>query len=205
MIRPRRPLLSSLAALVLVTGCSGDDDAAPSRISDATSDTTAPVTAAPRPFEMAVPLCADLPDPSDSLDWSGIQWAAAPDPLRARDALIASLNFPYVVEYWGATGVHEGWLVIGVSGGALELQELLDAKYPGARVLAMPLDWTFAELTDLANRVTDATIELALTKPVRVSMSIGQVRVDLDRITEERVRALDQFAGQRVCVDGTFA
>jgi hypothetical protein len=163
-----------------------------------------PVVPEARPFELAVPLCDDLPDPADSLDWSGAQFSALAFPTRTRDALILALDFPYVADVWGGTGSREGWIVIGVTGGAVELQTLLDGSYPGARVLAMPLDWTVTELEVLAADVDLATDDLQLASPAVVSTSRGQVRVQLGTITDDRAATLDAFADQRVCIDGEF-
>lgn len=209
------PRPAALVCLVILawgaTACSGDDDE-----QTPTSDNAAtgvaitlpgelPVVPQERPFEMAVPLCADLPDPADSLDWSGIQFSDIALPTRTRDALIVALEFPYVVDVWGGTGIREGWIVIGVSGGAVELQAMIDAAHPGSRVLAMPLDWTPTELQVLAGAVDVATDDLQLAVPSIVSISRGQVRVQLGTITEERAATLDAFAGRRVCIDGEFA
>lgn len=193
----------TFAAMVMTFGCSGgDDETAPSTAPSTTAETVAAVPA--RAFETAVPRCDELPDPADSLDWSGIQRTDAPLPAQTRDALILALDFPYVVDYWGGTGDREGWIVIGVSGGAVELQQLIDLYHPGARVLAMPLDWTAAELHALADEVDTATASLGLD-PAVVSISRGVVRVQLEAVTEERAALLDGFAERRVCLDGEFA
>jgi hypothetical protein len=211
-VNARRPLvLACLVAAVLgVASCSGDDDGDGGASGDASTDAAvtlpgeSPVPDA-RPFELAVPLCDDLPDPADSLDWTGAQASEVAFPTRTRDALILALDFPYVADVWGGTGIREGWIVIGVTGGAVELQSLLDGSYPGARVLAMPLDWTVTELDVLAEEVDVATDDLQLASPAIVSMSIGQVRVQLGTVTEERAATLDAFAERRVCIDGQFA
>jgi len=41
--------------------------------------------------------------------------------------------------------------------------------------------------------------------PAIVSISRGQVRVQLGTITPERAATLDAFTGRRVCIDGDFA
>lgn len=200
----RRSAVLLVPVLLAIGGCSGDDEPA-TRVTDPTLTPTVPVTAPARPVDLALPLCAELPDPADSLDWTGVQWSDFPDPAVTRGALALALEFPYVVAWWGGTDQREGWIVIGVDGGAVELQTMLDTDFPGARVLAMPLDWTLIELRDLAARVDDATLELALPAPATVSMSRGLVRVDLGQITDEGASALESFAGERVCIDGEFA
>jgi hypothetical protein len=144
----------AVLTVVAVSGCSGgDDDAdAPTVTTAVTLPESLPVTAPARPEGLVIPLCADLPDPADSLDWSGAQQSMFPDPLRTGQALQLALTFPYVVDIWGGTGSREGWIVVAVSGGAVELQEMLDMQIPSARVLAMPIDWTFTELSGLAPR-----------------------------------------------------
>ena len=205
---------AALVCLVVLawgaTACSGDDDAQTPTSDNAATGVAVtlpgemPVASREHPFELAVPLCADLPDPADSLDWSGIQFSDVALHTRTRDALILALEFPYVVDVWGGTGIREGWIVIGVSGGAVELQAMIDAAYPGSRVLAMPLDWTPAELQVLAGEVDVATDDLQLAVPAIASVSRGQVRVQLGTITEARAAAVGPFAGRRVCIDGEF-
>jgi hypothetical protein len=202
----RTTLLLCLAVTALVaTACSGGDDDSPSGATRVTLPGELPVVPDTRASELAVPLCDDLPDPADSLDWSGAQFSDVAFPTRTRDALILALEFPYVADVWGGTGLREGWIVVGVTGGAVELQTLLDGSYPGARVLAMPLDWTVTELEVLAGEVDVATDDLQLASPAIVSMSRGLVRVQLGTITAERAATLDAFADRRVCIDGEFA
>jgi hypothetical protein len=204
----RRPtlFLCLVATALAATACSGGDgDASPSGATRVTLPGELPVVPDSRASELAVPLCADLPDPADSLDWSGAQHSDVAFPTRTRDALILALEFPYVADVWGGTGLREGWIVVGVTGGAVELQALLDGSYPGARVLAMPLDWTVTELEVLAGEVDLATDDLQLASPAIVSMSRGLVRVQLGTITAERAATLDAFADRRVCIDGEFA
>lgn len=202
----RSTLLLCLAVTALAaTACSGGDDDSPSGATRVTLPGELPVVPDTRASELAVPLCDDLPDPADSLDWSGAQFSDVAFPTRTRDALILALEFPYVADVWGGTGIREGWIVVGVTGGAVELQALLDGSYPGARVLAMPLDWTVTELEVLAGEVDLATDDLQLASPAIVSMSRGLVRVQLGTITAERAELLDAFADRRVCIDGEFA
>jgi hypothetical protein len=202
----RSTLLLCLAVTALAaTACSGGDDDSPSGATRVTLPGELPVVPDTRASELAVPLCDDLPDPADSLDWSGAQYSDVAFPTRTRDALILALEFPYVADVWGGTGIREGWIVVGVTGGAVELQTLLDGSFPGARVLAMPLDWTVTELEVLAGEVDLATDDLQLTSPAIVSMSRGLVRVQLGTITAERAATLDAFADRRVCIDGEFA
>jgi hypothetical protein len=204
VIRRRLAVLASIVPLTLAA-CSGDDDAPSARVTDPTLPADPPVTAAARPAGLAVPLCDDLPDPADSLDWTGAQYADFPDPVLTAQAITLALGFPFVVEWWGGTDQREGWIVVGVSGGAVELQMMLDSQFPGARVLAMPIAWTQIELRDLATRLDEATLELALPAPSRVSMSRGVVQIDIDEITDDAVSILERFEGEPVCVDGDFA
>jgi len=135
----RSTLLLCLAVTTLAaTACSDGGDDSPSGATRVTLPGELPVVPDTRASELAVPLCDDLPDPADSLDWSGAQYSDVAFPTRTRDALILALEFPYVADVWGGTGIREGWIVVGVTGGAVELQTLLDGSYPGARVLAMP-------------------------------------------------------------------
>lgn len=194
----RRSFTTLVVAALVVAGCSGDDDTA---TTTAVTLPSLPVTVAARPAGLTVPFCNDLPDPADSLDWTGVQRAAFPDPLRTRDALVVALEFPHIVDLWGGTGTREGWIVIGVTGGAVELQTVLDMQFPAARVLVMPIDWTYAELSAVAAAVADATAGLSPPAPPLVSMSRGLVRVQLGELTDDRVAALTDFGDDPVCID----
>lgn len=191
------PLL--VLAVAAVSGCSqGDDESASSTA--VTLPAEMPVTAPERPEGLAIPFCSELPDPADSLDWSGIQQSLFPDPLRTGQALQLALSFPFVVDIWGGTGAREGWIVVAVSGGAVELQTMLDMQFPAARVLAMPIDWTFTELSGLAAQIVDATADLSPPATAAVSMSRGVVRIELGDLTDERMAALAAFADDPVCI-----
>ena len=205
-VRLRPAVLTALASAGLLLGaCSGDDAAPAGSSTPPTGGADGDVVeAAARPFEPVVPLCDELADPADSLDWSGLQRSDVPLPAQTRGALTTALDFPYVVDWWGGTGAREGWIVVGVSGGAVELQYVLDLYNPGARVLVMPLDWTPGELLALAAEVDAATSGLDLAEPAIASVSRGVVRVQLGTITEERVAPLAPFADRRVCIDGEF-
>ncbi len=203
MNRRLLPLLAIVAivAIVAVSGCSGgDDDDASNTV--VTLPASLPVTAPARPAGLAIPLCSEIPDPADSLDWTGVQQSVSmfPDPLRTGQALQLALTFPYVVDLWGGTGAREGWIVVAVSSGAVELQTMLDMQFPAARVLAMPIDWTFTELTGLAAQIVDPGVELSPPAVPTVSMSRGVVRVELGQVTAERVAALAAFADDPVCL-----
>lgn len=197
-----RHLLLPLLALsvVAVSGCSGGDDDETATTTAVTLPAELPVTAPARPEGLAIPYCSDLPDPADSLDWVGVQQSPFPDPLRTGQALQLALSFPFVVDIWGGTRDREGWIVVAVSGGAVELQTMLDVQFPAARVLAMPIDWTFTELSGLAAQVVDATAELSPPATAAVSMSRGLVRVDVGDASDERVAPLAAFADDPVCL-----
>lgn len=196
-----RHLLPLLAlSVVAVSGCSGGGDDGAAVTTAVTLPAELPVTAPERPEGLAIPFCSELPDPADSLDWVGFQQSPFPDPLRTGQALQLALSFPFVVDIWGGTGDREGWIVVGVSGGAVELQTMLDMQFPAARVLAMPIDWTFTELSGLAAQVIDATADPSPSATTAVSMSRGLVRVDVGDITEERVASLAAFADDPVCL-----
>lgn len=198
MNRYRLPLLA--LSLLAMGACSGGDDETAGTTTPVTLPAELPVTAPERPAGLAIPFCSELPDPADSLDWVGVQQSPFPDPLRTGQALQLALSFPFVVDVWGGTGDREGWIVVAVSGGAVELQTMLDMQFPAARVLAMPIDWTFTELSGLAAQVIDATADVAPPATTAVSMSRGVVRIELGDLNDEHVAALAAFADDPVCL-----
>lgn len=203
-----RPIALLACLLAGLLGCtSGPPDAAGPAASTESTVTTVPAPEAPvePAFTMFVPRCLELADPSDSLDWTGAQRSDAPDPFLTEQALSFAWQFPHYVATWGPPQ-REGWFVVGVSGGAVELQADLDARYPAARVMAMPIDWNETELSGLASLVEATVAAAGVEAAVTWSMSRGLVLVDLGEINEATIAPLEPFTDDpRLCVTGELA
>ncbi len=192
--------------LLTATGCSGSADEPDTTSSVAVTEAanaappTVPVAtdAAAAPEAVgAVPSCADVPDNTDSLDFSGAQYSEFPD--RAQTA--AAIDFAITRGQYLATWTrdrHETWTIVGVTSEMAELQAELDAAYPRARVLFMNIEWTPETLSTLADDVARTLgIDRSL---VSWSIATGRVAVDADAVDDAGVELLQSYASLPVCV-----
>lgn len=178
-----------LAALVLV-GC-GDD-----------GGTTAGSTAGAEELPFGLTRC-----PTDRV-------LVAADPSQYRDEPVYVGNEMPVdeVRAWAAEQPgfeeiwidrdHNGWISVGFSEGADDRQAELEQEFPGVGVVAVPLDWTAAELEALRAEAFGAMEEAGF--PVGGSHSVphGLVEVWVGELDEEHLAPLADLAGERLCVEG---
>lgn len=95
-----------------------------------------------------------------------------------------------------------GWIAVAFSQDAQARQADLQAAFPGVGVVAVPVDWTKAELVAVQDRVLE---ELRGSGDLGSGISVtqGVVAIGFGVLTEERLAAVeDAFAGERVCVEG---
>jgi hypothetical protein len=97
---------------------------------------------------------------------------------------------------------HLGWIAVAFSVDARARQDGLEERFPDVGVVAVPVDWTTAELDELQHRVSD---EIGPLFPVSSWTSVikGVVGVGIGVLEEERIAAVqERFAGERVCIEG---
>jgi hypothetical protein len=201
----RRACLTLLpvAALVLAA-CSGGDDKAstPTTAGDVASG--APATQLPAATGAAATTtpqrlaglrsCWEIPDNTDSLDFSGAQYSEFPNSVATAWALNYMMTRGQYITAW-TRDVGETWTIVGVSSDMVELQAELDALYPRSRVLVVNLEWTPERLAGLAEQLRAMLGDAA---EVNWSIATGYVEVTLSSGAE--VSGLDAFAGQPVCL-----
>jgi hypothetical protein len=98
---------------------------------------------------------------------------------------------------------HNGWIAVGFSEGADERQVELEREFPGVGVVAVPLDWTAAELEALRADAFGAMEEAGLPVGGGHSVPAGLVQVWVGELDEEHLAPLADLAGPRLCVEGT--
>ena len=200
---PRRAALPVIA--LLLAACSGGDDEpstpATTKAEVATgvpATEAAAVTAAPAPVGegFAGPLanCDEIPDNTDSLDFSGAQYSEFPNSVATAWALNYMMTRGQYITAW-TRDVGETWTIVGVASDMVELQAELDALYPRSRVLVVNLEWTPERLAGLAQQV-----RTLLGDAAEVSWSIATGYVEVTLVDAAGAAALDAFAGQPLCL-----
>lgn len=204
MRRPPRPV--SIAAALLLAACSGgegDTEPAPTTAvevaagapsTDASAATVAAGATAPQGVTGPLPSCWEIPDNTDSLDFSGAQYSEFPNSVATAWALNYMMTRGQYITAW-TRDVGETWTIVGVTSDMVELQAELDAIYPRSRVLVVNLEWTPERLAGLAEQVRAL---VGSGGDVDWSIATGYVEVTLAAGTE--VSGLDAFAGQPVCL-----
>jgi hypothetical protein len=202
----RSSRLTALAFVVLLlAGCSGDQaDTAPSPTTVADVATGAPATEQPAATVAAaattpqglglLPNCWEIPDNTDSLDFSGAQYSEFPSSVATAWALNYMMTRGQYITAW-TRDVGETWTIVGVTSDMVELQAELDALYPRSRVLVVNLEWTPERLAGLAEQVRAL---VGSDGDVDWSIATGYVEVTLATGTD--TTALEQFASQPVCL-----
>jgi hypothetical protein len=206
--RHHRPARSRIAAVALATvlasvaiaACSPDADVQRADETSGAADEAVTPTQVVDGVTLPVEICAMLPDDTDSLDFTGAQFSAVPNGVQTGLALAYAVAFPYYVGIW-ARARHESWLIVGVSGGMRELQADLDAQFPGARVLAINVDWNEQQLGNLSGEVQAALAEADGAAVVSWSAAVGRVIVDLTNVDDDIAEALEPYAEMPVCVN----
>jgi hypothetical protein len=97
---------------------------------------------------------------------------------------------------------HNGWISVGFSEGAEDRQVDLEQEFPGVGVVAVPLDWTAAELEALRAEAFGAMEEAGFPVGGGHSVPAGLVQVWAGELDEEHLAPLADLAGPRLCVEG---
>lgn len=100
---------------------------------------------------------------------------------------------------------HNGWVSVGFSEGAEDRQAELEQEFPGVGVVAVPLDWTAAELEALRAEAFRAMEDAGFPAGGGHSVPAGLVQVWVGELDEEHLTPLAGLAGPRLCVDGVHS
>jgi hypothetical protein len=96
---------------------------------------------------------------------------------------------------------HLGWIAVAFSVEAEARQAELEERFPGVGVVAVPVDWTMAELHALQRRVMDELSAIATSSSISVTQ--GVVTIGLGVLKRKRIAAVEEhFAAERVCIEG---
>jgi hypothetical protein len=189
MTMPRRIVIALLAMGSLIAACG--------------EPATSPQASVKSP-PAAIPRCEDVPRvtaPAEAYRNTPI-YVGNEMPVEAvRDWAIGQ---PGYEEIW-IDREHNGWIAVAFSQDAAVRQRDLEREFPGVGVVAVPVDWTTAELEALQRRIHEALPPDVMTGSGTLVMQ-GVVMIGAGIVTPERVALIEaKFSGERVCLEGIDA
>lgn len=200
--------LCSIVVLALILGAGSDDDAAVRSEGQAPESSTTPT----EPGEAESAAGGELP--------FGLQrcptettFISAPEEWYRDEPVYAGNEMPVEeVRAWAAgqpgfediwiDREHNGWVAVAFSEGAEVRQAELEEQFPGVGVVAVPVDWTEAELVALRDQAFGAMQDAGFQVGGSHGVHTGLVEVWVGELIEERLAPLTPFAGPRLCVTG---
>jgi len=162
---------------------------------------TAPAPTVGGQAQAPIPRCEDVPElsaPAEAYRDTPI-YVGNEMPVEAvRDWAIRQ---PGYEEIW-IDREHNGWVAIAFSQDAAARQQDLEREFPGVGAVAIPVDWTMAELEALQRRVHEVLPPDVASASGTLVMQ-GVVMIGTGVLTPERVARIEaEFSGERVCLEG---
>lgn len=149
----------------------------------------------------AVPRCDKVPTIHAPDEWYRDEPIYVGNEMPVAEVQAWAASQPGFEQVWIDRG-RRGWISVAFSRDAQARQADLQAAFPGVGVVAVPVDWTMAELVALQDRVMREFGDDGLATS-GISVTEGVVSVGFGVLTEEHLAAVaDAFAGERVCVSG---
>ena len=188
MPRSRRIVIAFLGIASLLTACSEPREASPNAVGAA-------------PVPGPIPRCEDvalLSAPAEAYGDTPV-YVGNEMPVEAvRDWAVTQ---PGYEEIW-IDREHHGWIAVAFSQDAAARQRDLEREFPGVGVVAVPVDWTMAELEALQQRVhTELPPDVASGSGTLVTQ--GVVMIGTGVLSPEREALIEaRFSGERVCLEG---
>lgn len=199
-------LCSLLVLAVLVTGCGDDESSVRSDDVPETSTTTSTVptgsAAAGGELPFGLQRC-----PTDPASVSAPEQWYRDEPVYIANEMPVEQVRAWAVEQPGFEDIwidreHNGWLAVAFSEDAEARQADLEEQFPGVGVVAVPVEWTEAELVELREAAFGAMQDADFDVGGSHGVHTGLVEVWVGELIEERLAPLAPFAGPRLCVTG---
>lgn len=205
----KRLTIPLLLLVVAVAGCGTPSSDPTTSSSTSSTSTTAggtatssapPATGASAAPDTPIPRCEDVPRITPDVDVTGGPIYVGNEQQADQVDAWASTK-PGFEALWVDRELN-GWVVVAFSADADDRRREVAELWPDGGVAVVEVDWTEAELAELQRRVVD---ELSPLFPVAVGRGLmkGTVSISIGVMTPERLAAVEQFAGQRVCIEGT--
>ncbi|WP_159620966.1 hypothetical protein [Ruania rhizosphaerae] len=96
---------------------------------------------------------------------------------------------------------HNGWVAVAFTQDVAERRAEVETEFPGEGIAVVEALHTQDELAELAARVQEETPE-GVVAGIGTAPDRGVVTVDLTVLSEENLQAMEQFAGEPICVSG---
>lgn len=199
-------LCASLVLVLMIAGC-GDDEAgvrSEGPVGASSTSPTAPTEGAPTAGELPFGLQRCPADPtfvSAPEEWYRDEPVYVENEMPVEDVRAWAAGQPGFEDIW-IDRDHGGWISVAFSEGAEERQAELEREFPGVGVVAVPVDWTDAELVELRDEAFGAMVEAGFQPGGSHGVHTGLVEVWVGELTPERLAPLEPFAGPRLCVTG---
>jgi len=196
------PVLVALSMLAVACGVAPEGGADPSSTTSPPSTTGAPSTTNQPGSAGILPTCYEsaLPAADPSLYRDTPKYVGNEMPAEAVQEWAS--QYPDFVEIW-IDRDHNGWVAAGFTGDVADRQAEIEEMFPGEGVVAVHLDWTEADLSDLERRVSaelGGVVELLGTS---VDALRGYVNVVIPVLDDDSLQAIaDRFPDERICVEG---
>lgn len=192
--------------VVVLAGCGNDDEAVRSEGGVAESSTTATEGTGSAPAGGELPFGLQRCPMEMTLVSAPEEWYRD-EPVYVENEMPVEEIRAWAVEQPGFEDIwidraHNGWVSVAFSERAEERQADLEERFPGVGVVAVPVEWTEAELVALRNDAFGAMEDAGFQVGGSHGVHTGLVEVWVGELIEERLAPLAPFAGPRLCVTG---
>lgn len=191
-----RRILLGLALVVTACGVGADAPSEPDPTTTAPPDTTQP------PTGDVILRCDEVSRPTTDPSLYGDTPKYVGNEMPVEEVRNWASRYPEFVDIW-IDREHNGWVTAAFSDNVAERQAEIEEEFPGEGVVAVAVDWTQSDLSDLQQQVgeeLDGVVEIwgSWIDPVT-----GYVGLSIDVLSEENLAAIgERLAGERICVEG---
>ena len=198
--------LCSIVVLALVLAACGDDDAAvrsedaPGTSGAGTEPTGSTSAGGGLPFGLQ--RCpTEMTLVSAPEEWYRDEPVYVANEMPVEEIRAWAVEQPGFEDIW-IDRDHNGWVSVAFSEEAEARQADLEERFPGVGVVAVPVEWTEAELVALRDQAFGAMTDAGFQPGGSHGVHTGLVEVWVGELIEERLAPLAPFAGPRLCVTG---
>ena len=164
----------------------------------AATESPPPPTDAASSAAMSIPLCADVPQVKAPAELYGDSPIYVANEMPAEEVRAWASRKPGFEEIWIDRN-HGGWITVAFSTDAEARQAELAEAFPDVGAVAVEVDWTMPELTDLQRRIGDELPEASST----IFVKQGVVGIGIGVLDPERIAEIEgRFGDERICVEG---
>lgn len=200
-------LCSIVVLALLLTACGDEGDEAvrsDAPIPESSTTTTDPAGIAPAdreppfglqrcPTEMTLAAAPEA--------WYRNEPVYVANEMPVEDVRAWAVDQPGFEDIW-IDRERNGWISVAFSEGAEERQAELEEQFPAVGVVAVPVEWTEAQLVALRDEAFGAMEGAGFQVGGSHGVHTGLVEVWVGELIAERMAPLAPFAGPRLCVTG---